>query len=406
MSGIVNGYVAREWRCRLGLAAWSVGLVSCAAPQIEGPRAVPLPDGPDRVVELKFQRYGPLLAKFRDGTVAPLSTRSDGAVLTRWRSAYRVRDFIGRGPYVCVITEEGQVGCTSNEQVRPLETVLVEPDARQISVAPGEEVCVVNGTGEVRCSRNTTRLERQDAAELMYRSLGPVKKLFDHTACALDQQDRVVCAGNPTPNVLVEGAVDAALVPNGPSASGCALLRDGRLKCWGGSSGESGTGERSSGWPPQIVKKLPPVTRVASGAGATCAIDASGAVWCFGVDFGPDFVNVARSMHHCQQEKVRVRIEPCPPSGPNGDNPCLRAGGSSQERFVEETRVIRQGKCVGPGEEFAPWPTRISIIDRARDVVVSPTGGIFFLREDGVLVTVDRANHARESAIPPRPLLH
>lgn len=384
------------------MCGWAT--VACGAPLIQGPRATALPPGPDQAVELRFQRYGPLLVKFADGTVAPVSTWSDGHMTTRWRSPFAVRDFVGRGSQVCVITVEGVVGCTSNEILAPLELALNEPDAQQVVVAPGEELCVVTRAGLVRCTRNTTRLERQDAAEQMYQAFGPVRRLFDHTACAIDRQDRLVCTGSREPAVLATDVVDAALTPNGPTASGCALRRNGTLLCWGGYSGEAGHGERSGGNVARPVRGLPPIAKVSTGYGATCAIDRDAGVWCFGAHFGPDFVARPKGLPRCRTETVWVHIPACPPTGPSGDNPCLRAGGSLLDRDVQQVREIREPNCVSAGEEFVAWPTRLQLVRRARDVAVSPTGGIFFLRDDGVVVSVDRADRAREATPPPRPI--
>ncbi|MBI5607251.1 MAG: hypothetical protein HY902_00030 [Deltaproteobacteria bacterium] len=387
----------------LALTAGCAAGVGCGAPLVDGPRAAALPPGPDRAVALRFQRYGPLLVKFGDGTVAPVSTWSDGHLTTRWRSSFAVRDFVGRGGQVCVITVDGAVGCAPNDRVQPLDVALDEPDARQVIVAPGEELCVLTGAGVVRCTRNTARLERQDAAEQMYQALGPVRRLFDHTACVIDHRDRLVCAGGREPEVLATDVVDAALTPNGPSATGCALRRDGTLLCWGGYSGEAGHGERSGGNVAKAVRGLPPIAKVSTGYGATCAIDRDAGVWCFGAHFGPDFVARPKGLPRCRQEKVLVHIPACPPTGPSGDNPCLRAGGSLRDRDIEQVREIHDRPCVSGGDEFVPWPTRLRLVPRARDVVISPTGGIFFLRDDGVVVTVDRADRAREATPPPGP---
>jgi hypothetical protein len=240
-------------------------------------------------------------------------------------------------------------------------------------------------------------------AETMFRSFGRVRRLFDHTSCAIDFDDRLLCYDGSKPRVVLEGVADASLTPNGPSATGCALMRNGTLQCWAGISGEAGHGERYGGNEPSVVKDLPAIARVSNGTGLTCAIDTRGAVWCFGAHFGPDFVLRARDQPRCRQETATVRIPACHETGPSGDNPCLRFGGSLQDRVVQEVRVIRSGQCVGPGEEFVPWPTRVTLLERARDVVVTPTGGVFFLRDDGVLISVDRADGYKESTVAPRP---
>ncbi len=72
------------------------------------------------------------------------------------------------------------------------------------------------------------------------------------------------------------------------SEHSCALAADGSVWCWGGNDyGQLGDGTRESPRAiPQQVVDLPPARFLVAGVFHSCAIDESGAVWCWGQNSG------------------------------------------------------------------------------------------------------------------------
>ncbi len=74
-------------------------------------------------------------------------------------------------------------------------------------------------------------------------------------------------SGAFVPEVILKPVVDAALVTNGPYAvSGCALMRQRTVECWGPNrNGEVGIGRRSQLAPRSAVPGLTAVAKVSAG---------------------------------------------------------------------------------------------------------------------------------------------
>ena len=66
----------------------------------------------------------------------------------------------------------------------------------------------------------------------------------------------------------------------------CALDAEGALLCWGqdGQLGKLGRGAGVDQPLPQVVPGVPPLVSLSVGARSSCAIDAEGALWCWGWD--------------------------------------------------------------------------------------------------------------------------
>jgi alpha-tubulin suppressor-like RCC1 family protein len=81
----------------------------------------------------------------------------------------------------------------------------------------------------------------------------------------------------------VAGVTGATAVTVG-FAHACALRSDGSIQCWGNdSSGELGDGMSGVAMSPVVTAiRVPPATAIAAGEDYTCAIVASGKVFCWG----------------------------------------------------------------------------------------------------------------------------
>lgn len=92
----------------------------------------------------------------------------------------------------------------------------------------------------------------------------------------------------PAPELVAQGR---PLVAVKAIATGlrhtCAILSDSTLWCWGSNaSGQLGLGDLQNGSPePRLVSSLPLVRSVATGWSATCAIDLSDKLWCWGDNY-------------------------------------------------------------------------------------------------------------------------
>jgi alpha-tubulin suppressor-like RCC1 family protein len=125
--------------------------------------------------------------------------------------------------------------------------------------------------------------------------------LGGYTGCAVLDDGRVSCWGNNRSGELGDRRSTesraAAIVPGldhvraltiSPSSSEvqvCALLEDATARCWGGDgSGQLGVDHPSADGAPVAVPGLTGVVQIAAGYGATCAVRSDGSVWCFGDD--------------------------------------------------------------------------------------------------------------------------
>jgi alpha-tubulin suppressor-like RCC1 family protein len=177
------------------------------------------------------------------------------------------------GLETCARTDEGRVWCWGGNYAgqlqdgtdtvinAPVLAALPDPPAKDISAGQGMHACAVLIDGTVWC------WGRNDFGQL-----------GDGT-----RTDRLV----PT---KVPGILSATAVSTGFTHT-CAVMVDGRISCWGdGSVGQLGDGSHG-----ETTYRANPVTvaaegvvflEVAVGAGATCARDTKGVVWCWGMQGG------------------------------------------------------------------------------------------------------------------------
>lgn len=403
-------------RHALALALLVAGCAATTVATRLTPPAVPAPRAADRVVDLRYPPDGKLVVKFGDGTVGAVPVWSDGGLTTLWRSSLRVRDFDSAPHHVCVLTERGEVGCLFDEAPKPLEVLLRVPDARTLAIARNGEVCVTTASGATRCHVRAVSSE-PSVAERIFNALGKLRRIVPRTWCGIDLDGRLMClaaqrADAFVPGVVLEHVLDASLVANGPySVSGCVVTERHTVQCWGPNrSGEAGIGRRSWTAPRGAVPGLTSITRISYASGQACALDTEGVVHCWGAHFGPDYVQASARVPRCPTRTETRKIEPCPPRAPGdlSDDPCGRMRWRSRRLGGETDSVtipIRDPgeQCVAPGEPpYASRPTRITIAESVAGLVARGSQA-FFLRRDGVLVSVGRDATYGEHVVSPIP---
>jgi alpha-tubulin suppressor-like RCC1 family protein len=89
---------------------------------------------------------------------------------------------------------------------------------------------------------------------------------------------------NPVPGVAMPVAVSLGPPGETNGCSGCALLADMSVACWGcNSTGQLGNGAVGAGSPTAaVVPGLTGVTEVSVGSTFACALKMDGTVWCWG----------------------------------------------------------------------------------------------------------------------------
>jgi alpha-tubulin suppressor-like RCC1 family protein len=228
------------------------------------------------------------------------------------------------GAHACAVQTSGRLSCWgfggSGQLGRPLpegtasdkspSTVALPADEEAVDVVGGlEHTCALMRDGDVYCwgRPNEGQLGRgvpdasgsaQPAPQKVL-GLAPSKQIAAgrNTTCALTEAGRVFCFGEGEPN----GGPRERLFPGGlvmkQLALGydyaCALATNGSVWCWGDNgSGQTGQGALRDGGsieprfveaPTSPVEGLPnDIVAVAAGGGHSCALAASGGVYCWG----------------------------------------------------------------------------------------------------------------------------
>jgi alpha-tubulin suppressor-like RCC1 family protein len=229
----------------------------------------------------------------------------DGAV-TPWNLSMPMNpiglDVGGAG--TCVWDGDGNTWCSG--------VSIAGVAAKQVAVGAGH-VCAVTLDGDVACWGSNSHGELGDGTRTARTAPANVLGLHDirfvasggATTCATNNGGEVWCWGNDSLGQLGRGtSIDAdslvpvqaaGVVPNQLPPSdivavgddfSCALTRDGEVWCWGNDqSGEIGLGSVgiTEDWP-RRVPGLAAIVQISSGGGHTCAIDAAGQLWCWGVN--------------------------------------------------------------------------------------------------------------------------
>jgi alpha-tubulin suppressor-like RCC1 family protein len=170
-----------------------------------------------------------------------------------------------RGPEWCALLRSGRLECWRNfRHGRPLVTARLK-NAVSVGVESGV-VCAVLRNGKVECWGSGTCGMLGNCSKLRHPN-----KVYDIR----------------TP-VEVSGIRDAVSVSSSDAHS-CAVLSSGRIKCWGRNIfGELSGGRKAGRTGPVLVKGIPKAVAVSAGGGDngnfTCALLRSGKVECWGVN--------------------------------------------------------------------------------------------------------------------------
>ncbi len=167
------------------------------------------------------------------------------------------------------VDSKGVLGNGTN--VGSLVPITAAGIVNAVAIAAGNEhTCAVLVSGSLRC------WGRNDVGQLGSGVFGP------------DSCDGTPCSTTP---IAVTGISNAATLAISPFC-GCAVLRDGTVKCWGhNDNGELGDGTIDTTATPHTVLGLTGISSVATGSQHTCAQATDGALHCWGDNRSGQFGN-------------------------------------------------------------------------------------------------------------------
>jgi alpha-tubulin suppressor-like RCC1 family protein len=222
--------------------------------------------------------------------------------------------------HTCAVVDDGRVKCWGTDWMgqlgdganvnrnTPVDVVGLPSGA--VAIATGSEhTCVIladgrvmcwgaNGTGQLGDGTNVHRNTPVDVGGLPSGAIA-IAAGSEHS-CAVLAGGQLKCWGANWTGQLGDGTnahrntpVDVAGLSSGVVgiAAGaehtCAVLGDGRVKCWGtNGTGQLGDGTNvSHNTPADVVGLVPRVTALATGSEHSCALTARGSVHCWGTNW-------------------------------------------------------------------------------------------------------------------------
>jgi len=233
------------------------------------------------------------------------------------RLASGVSAIVAGTAHTCVLTSGGGVKCwggnqfgelgdgTTTAQLAPVDVRGLANGVRAIAVG-NAHTCVVTSGGGVKCWGHNnwgqlgdgTTIDRLIPVDVRGLTHGVIAIAagYSHT-CALTVGGGVKCWGDNGSGELGDGTTTKRLTPVDVSglatdvraiASGslhmCALIADGRVKCWGDNSYHHlGDGTRTPRLTPVEASEMPGgVTAITAGKGYTCVLTSGGGIKCLG----------------------------------------------------------------------------------------------------------------------------
>jgi alpha-tubulin suppressor-like RCC1 family protein len=221
------------------------------------------------------------------------------------------------GSHTCALLESGRVVCwgantdgqlgDGSTESSPTPVAAAGLGTDTVAVAAGEShACALLKTGSVKCWGSNTNGQLGDGTTRSRKIPTVVTALSGgaravaagsaHT-CAVLRTGKVACWGLNARGQLgdgttkerhapveIEGVSGAVAVAAGGSHT-CALLESGKVKCWGanGEDGKLGNGGTDDSRIPILVRSLGgPASAIAAGHGHTCVILSAGGVRCWG----------------------------------------------------------------------------------------------------------------------------
>jgi alpha-tubulin suppressor-like RCC1 family protein len=200
------------------------------------------------------------------------------------------------GDFSCALTRRGEVWCWGDDQralggrdlsqlpppqrTTPRKVPQIV-DAVSIDVA-ASWACAVRKGGQLACfwERDFKPIDVpgvEGAAHVSLAKLHGVVDKLDGTALTFVRPDQGDATAKP-----IAGLTGAKRVFTG-DVHGCALMKDGTVKCWGSpTSGATADAEPAPGNTPRTLKSLRDVKVLSVGRGLNCAVDAAKTVRCWG----------------------------------------------------------------------------------------------------------------------------
>ncbi len=381
-------------------------------PKLAGAKATPASNLADRPISIAGR-----VVQYQDKTASIIESRfvPSGSVefISKWRSEFPVRAIATYGGTheTCFAAEDGRVGCVraTNTHGMQVEWLSQEPEVRSMAILRTSDnwvLCLVRKDGSPRCDVLASSWPVETGEKVVFKSstpsveavrmaaklaesfsqMGKLRKVFAEPRCGIDEAGTFKCLddrGNP--KVFLENVLEAT-----PE---CALMRDHTVRCWGANQyGQVGVGHRSRSVPdPSPVVGLRDVERIATSGVNACAIRKGGELFCWGTQFGPDFSLAAAKVPLCMlQDRPPAREpDPCPSVPRGGDDLCGRIQYNARVAGSEGPIILRDadGQCAGPGEDYVPTPTKVTVVDGAVDVEPNHQG-LRVVRRDGVIVEI------------------
>lgn len=200
---------------------------------------------------------------------------------------------------VCALLSGGSLQCWGRRLVS--NPVLADLSGLT-SFSFGRHLCGIHGNGRVQCLGGDVDWQNTHKTPVPIPDLDDAVTLSqgEFHDCALTRAGTVRCWGNnrdgergdgttadqplPAPG-LVSGISDAVSVVSG-SYHNCAIIKSGRIECWGQNShGQLGDGTTVNQATPVVVAGVESATALAAGTFHTCALVSGGRAMCWGGNF-------------------------------------------------------------------------------------------------------------------------
>lgn len=192
------------------------------------------------------------------------------------------------------VNTDGQLGRTGSSSLTP-STVEVDGDHSVTSLsASSSRVCAVLSNATVKCwGEDITGI----ASPGTFASTVATVATGERHACATLHNGNIQCWGDDSQGQLGNGALDSsgslvtstldvgdrAVATRVASDTSCALLSNGKVKCWGdGTMGVTGFGVTSDVYSPALVPELDAVVQLSLAELHGCALLRNGEVSCWG----------------------------------------------------------------------------------------------------------------------------
>lgn len=203
------------------------------------------------------------------------------------------------GEATITATSEGRSGSAVVTVNEPVAAVTVSPEDPVIEVGTA-----VTLTAETQVEGGEVVTGREITWSSSNTSVGRVNA--DGTVTAVSTGTAVITASSEDQS----GSADLTVflpfehIASGKGAS-CALDRDGDAYCWGvNSHGEAGVGDQEPHLAPTAVSGGHTFTQLQIGATFTCGLDDAGAAWCWGLNVVGQIGNGSSSQFHDTPEAV------------------------------------------------------------------------------------------------------